>query len=379
MTFPATIDAANASRDLWDAVVVGAGPAGTVAARELSRNGMRVLLVDKAQFPRRKVCGCTLNSAALTALDRVGLGRVVAENHGVTLSAVRLASAGTIATIALPGGVALSRERFDLALLREAVASGVAFLSGVSARLGASERDWREVRLGPIATRARLVVAADGLASTIAASDGVRAVTKPRSRLGIGTIVPDAPRFYSDGTVYMAVGRGGYVGLVRLEDGQLDLAAAMDPAFLREHDGPGNAAIRILETSGFPAIPGLSNAPWRGTPPLTRRLARIGGNRWLAIGDAAGYVEPFTGEGMAWAISSALAVTPIAIRAVRASTWQPRFVQEWTSAHARTVRQNQGICRVSAWVLRSQTLSRLCVTALSLAPRLASPVVAARG
>ena len=61
----------------WDALVIGAGPAGSVTARELARRGRRVLLVDRATFPRSKVCGGCLNGAAIRTLERLGLGRVL--------------------------------------------------------------------------------------------------------------------------------------------------------------------------------------------------------------------------------------------------------------------------------------------------------------
>ncbi|MBX9624847.1 MAG: FAD-dependent oxidoreductase, partial [Gemmataceae bacterium] len=70
--------AAGVTDRTWDAVVVGAGPAGSVTARGLARRGLAVLLVDKATFPRPKVCGCSLNAAALTGLGAVGLGHVPA-------------------------------------------------------------------------------------------------------------------------------------------------------------------------------------------------------------------------------------------------------------------------------------------------------------
>ena len=73
MTVAAMITAEEAAARSWDAVVVGAGPAGSVAARELARRGVSVLLVDKATFPRAKVCGCCLNAAALDTLAKIGL------------------------------------------------------------------------------------------------------------------------------------------------------------------------------------------------------------------------------------------------------------------------------------------------------------------
>src|SRR5262249_58903437 len=120
----------------WDAVVVGAGPAGSVTARELARGGARVLLVDKATFPRPKVCGCCLNRAALAALRAVGLGHIPARCGAVPLSRVKLAAGRSAADVLLPGGVAVSREAFDAALVAEAVSAGVTFRPGVSWRAG---------------------------------------------------------------------------------------------------------------------------------------------------------------------------------------------------------------------------------------------------
>lgn len=374
MSLPGTIAAADAADRAWDAVVVGAGPAGAVASRELSRAGLAVLLVDKANFPRRKVCGCCLNAAALATLDRVGLGNLTRECGAVPLTGVRLAAGGRSAGIALPGGVALSREAFDVALIRAAIAAGVSFLPGTSAKLGAREGEFRCVDLAGTPTRTRVVVAADGLAGGLTAADANRPVVRPRSRIGAGTATETAPAFFGRGTIFMAVGRGGYVGLVRLEDGRLDLAAAFDPAFVRNLGGLGPAAADVLRSAGFPPVPGIAELPWRGTPALTRHAARVAGDGWFAVGDAAGYVEPFTGEGMAWAVASGAAVAPVVVRAV-GSPARESHARTWAAAHARAVRDRQGVCRAAAWVLRSPTLCRVAVSALSLVPRLAGPVV----
>ena len=374
----------------WDAVVIGAGPAGSVAARELARRGARVLLVDRAAFPRSKVCGCCLNGAALSALDSIGLGHLAGSCGAVPLTSMHLAAGRISAQFRMPHGVVLSRSAFDLALVREAEAAGATFLPSTQARLEAIEPDaqarndypllarrarpdTRSIRLvGETSTQiaARVVILATGL------SNGD---SRPSlgSRLGGGTIVPAdlAPDFYRPGQLFMATGRGGYVGLVRLEDTRLDVAAAFDASFVRTSGGLGATAEAILSQTRWPAILGLAELSWKGTPALTRRRSAVAEHRLFAVGDAAGYVEPFTGEGMAWAIASAAALAPIALRAI--AKWNDSCMREWERVHRRTVRRRQWICRAASHVLRSPMLTGLAVRALSLMPSLSRPVVAA--
>lgn len=338
----------------WDAVVIGAGPAGAVSARELARGGARVLLLDRAHFPRPKVCGCCVNGSAIGTLERLGLSHVLAK--AVPLRAVALARGARRATVSLPAGVALSREAFDSALVDEAVRAGVEFRPGTTAKLG------EELE------RANVVIVATGLVG----NDGT---PEAGSRIGAGAQVPaaDVPEFYANGTIFMATGRGGYVGLVRVEDGRLDVAAAFDAQFVRSHKSPGAAAEAVLRETGWPVPSNLAELNWKGTPALTRRAKQLAGERWFAVGDAAGYVEPFTGEGMAWAVASAAALAPIALRAAR--DWHPRFVCEWESAHRLTIGARQRTCKLVSRVLRSPTLTALAVRALGMVPALARPVV----
>ncbi len=206
---------------------------------------------------------------------------------------------------------------------------------------------------------------------------GGDATPESGSRLGAGIVLPAevAPQFYHPHTIHMATGRGGYVGLVRVEDGRLDVAAAFDTAFVKAAGGLGPAAEAILGEVGWPVPVGLAEAPWKGTPALTRRPARLADHRLFVVGDAAGYVEPFTGEGMAWAVMSAAALAPIAARAVR--SWNDDLIREWEATHRRVVGRRQRVCRIVSRVLRSPLLTGLTVRALRLAPILSRPVVAA--
>jgi len=371
MTLDATVTSTEIANRPWDAVVVGAGPAGTLAAREIARRGKSVLLLDRSAFPRWKVCGCCLNGSALSTLAAVGLGDLPARLGAVPLSGVAIAAGGRTATVRLQSGVALSREAFDAALIRDAIRNGVAFRPTTEARrVGETEIELatgsERIRIQP-----SILIAADGLNGQLAATTGERPSVAHGSRIGAGTVADCGADSYEPGKIHMAVGRGGYVGLVRLEDGRLDVAAAFDSAFVRAAGGLGNAAVAILREAGFPEIASLADSSWKGTPPLTRSPGCIAGERWFAVGDAAGYVEPFTGEGMAWALASGAAVAPLAVR-----EWSPSLAAEWKATHRRIVQDRQSLCRIVSRVLRSPRLTAVAVRLLGIAPSLSQPVIA---
>jgi flavin-dependent dehydrogenase len=337
----------------------------------LAWRGLGVLLVDKAHFPRPKACGGCLNRAALAGLAAVGLGHVPAALGATSIRRARIATGpGRAADVPLPGGVAVSREAFDAALVEEALAAGVTVRTGVRAVIDPVDCTGRVVRLDTNeVVLARVVIDAAGLAgNTGPAAAG--------SRVGIGTVLSadDAPEWYEPGTIHLVVARSGYVGAVRVEAGRLDVAAAFDPAILRSR-GPGPAVNDVLTEAGLPALDDPDRFTWKGTPLLTRRPASRAGERLFAIGDAAGYVEPFTGEGIAWAVASATAVAPLAERAVAA--WDDRLIGEWNRTHDKLIRNKQRTCRVVARVLRHPRLTRMTVGLLQVLPRLSRPVVAA--
>lgn len=359
---------------IWDAIVVGAGPAGATIARELARMGCAVLLVDKSPFPRGKVCGCCLNGSAMATLKQLGLGYILADLGAVPLRSLHLSSGHRSARLPLPTGVSLSRSAFDHALVQAAIASGATFLPTVTAKLGTLEDGLSTLMLAPqdVSIVTRLVIAADGLNGRLMAPVGERQTIAAGSRIGGGAIVDQPPAFYEPGTIYMAVAPSGYVGLVRLEDGRLDVAAAFDADSVRERGGLERAAGSVLKSAGMPAIPSVA---WRGTPPLTRTTRRLSGPHWFTVGDAAGYIEPFTGEGMAWALAGAASLAPLAAEAIRSRKWDTRWEQRWETIFQQVIRQRQGTCRLVARFLRSPTLCRVAITVLSRVPRLATPII----
>ena len=357
-------------KSTYDVVVIGAGPAGSLAARSAARAGASVLLVDKAVFPRAKVCGCCVNRHALQTLAEAGLGDVCRRLGAVPLKRLRLAADGRCAELPLPGGVAVGRAVFDEALAQAATDAGIEFHDGTGARLvGPGEVELRDASHGGQA-RAGVVVLATGLSGSAEANNGSSARVCSTSHMGFGTVLNAAPGdLVEPGTVQMCCGAQGYVGLVQLEDGRLDVAAAMAPGYVRAVGGPGPAAIATIRSAGLPVPAELSTARWRGTPTLTRRRARIAGPRLLVVGDAAGYVEPFTGEGIGWALAGGRAAGELAARG-----WDRSIGKAWVRKYRGLIRRRQVGCIALAALLRRPRLTRVAVATLARLPQLAAPV-----
>jgi flavin-dependent dehydrogenase len=359
----------------WDVIIAGAGPAGSLTAILLARLGHEVLLIDRELFPRHKVCGCCLNGAAVRILKQAGQGRILQDTQASKLTSLVLEVSGRQGQLPLSENYALSRSKLDHALARAACDDGSAFLSGVAARLQETEKEFCRVRLqdrdSERVFEGRIVVCADGLkGSFLSHRSDLRSTASPNSRIGLAAIQSAPLRGHPPGTIRMAVGRHGYVGRVRVEDGSLNIAAAVDQERLRRHR-PAAVLEKILMESGAPAIPGLGDLEWRGTPNLTRIRALSASRRLFIVGDALGYEEPFTGEGIAWALGGARLLVPIIADCLEA--WQEDAPLRWTELVHRRVRKKQIWCRLIRRALRRPMACKAAFGFLNINPRLVTP------
>ena len=296
------------------------------------------------------------------------------------VSEIELVAGARRARLAWPEGVALSRERLDRELVDAARRSGAAFLPGACVLASTLEQDHRAVLLqqGPQrqTVRAQVVVMASGLGGPrIQDGPGAVAQVARGAYLGVQAVLPTPPAWYAPGRIVMACGTGGYVGCVQLEDGRLNIAAALHPARLQADHGPGPSVAALLEEAGLPVPQAWPSLDWQGTPALTQRRCPPAGARIFMIGDAAGYVEPFTGEGIAWALASGLAVAPLASEAARC--WDPAWIGRWAQEHARMIRPRQWLCRLITQGVRRTALVRRLVALLARHPGLAAPLIRA--
>jgi flavin-dependent dehydrogenase len=363
---------------IWDAVVIGAGPAGALAAHQLAKRGLKTLLVDGKAFPRSKVCGGCLSAKAVDLLERIGLGRLVERTTEGQTEGLQLHTPHRELLISVPGGKIVQRAAFDAALAAAAVAEGAVFLDNTRATVvPAVEQNCRTIELNSNdavldTVRTRLVLACDGLAgSSLARLPFLRSIPAKESRIGLGATV-NGDHCLPPDRVHMAVHSVGYVGAVRLRDGTVHLAAAVDPSALKPV-GPARLISNILTACRMRPPDDLNSSEVRGTVLMTRRPSRWSGERVFLLGDAAGYVEPFTGEGIARALASALAVVPLAVEAQ--SCWSPRLAAKWNQAYRRRVIGNTFVCRLLSQLCRRPWLLDLSMQSFNAAPRMAAPLV----
>ncbi len=362
----------------WDVVVIGAGPAGSTAAIQLARAGVKVLLVDKQRFPRHKICGCCLSAATLSLLTKYRLAPELDAINNV-INQLHLFTRLNSTVIDIPAGKAVSRAILDSALALMAIESGAKFCQGVTATIleSADNGLTRLVKLSGShekIIRSSIVIAADGLlGNSLRHIKALSTVKESGNLISAGMILEEAPDYYKPGNIYMLCPDKGYLGLVRLQDGSLDIAAALNLEIVKQYHGPANLVEHYIDEAGLPRIKGLKDGAWRGTRALTRSRVNLAYERIFVIGDAGGYVEPFTGEGIAWAISSGVLISPLALAAI--ANWDPSMSLAWDRSYKHHMSSKQAFCKVVSAVLSEAVFRETCVLLLSVMPAIAKPFV----
>lgn len=346
----------------FDALVIGSGPAGSVAATVLARSGARVALVDKARFPRDKACGDLVGPRGVQLLTDLGIqvaGAVPVGDMVVVGPTARRVRLPCFAGRAYPGhALALPRADLDAALHDAAVAAGAEpFLGRAAAPLfGAAGLEGFTLATG-IELRADVVIGADGASSHVAAAANlvdphrvlwgfaVRAyLDAPVDEPHIVLWEPSRWRVFP-GYGWLFPGPGGGanlgLGLGMLSNRTAAAAAARDlPAFTN--------TLRALGLLGA-ATPAPILGGWLKLGMVGTRPAR---GRVLLTGDAAGLVNPLQGEGISQAMGSGRAAAQAVLagparsaehyRAHLATTYAP-YNTTTATAHATLLRHPRAV------------------------------------
>ncbi|MBC7999359.1 MAG: hypothetical protein IAF58_15520 [Leptolyngbya sp.] len=299
---------------------------------------------------------------------------LIDDSGAIPLESLYLADGVSHARVKLPGGHALSRSYFDFALIEAAIKKGVTFLPGVSAKVLNENSEHSSVQISnqnmSASLSGKITIIADGLSGhALDQLPGFEVEVAPRARFGCGITFPNSSAYYQPGCIYMACHRGGYVGLVKIENGGIDIAAALDRTYSREVGSLAAGVAKILNECGLklPVSDGeFYDSAWRGTDSLTRTRKIISDERIFVIGDSCGYPEPLTGEGIAWALESAESVFPLALKGI--ARWENSLCSMWQSKHRNLVDQRKFKSRVIAYGLRNDHIRKTSIQILSRFP-----------
>ena len=379
----------------YDAIVVGSGPAGATAALLLSRSGWRVAIVEKAAFPRRKVCGEFVSATTWPLLDALGVGYELRGQAGPVVRRVGVFAGTSMVTAPMPatgdgleGGRAVSREWLDAVLLRRAVSAGATlwqpwtvarFESGASGHactIEHRERDECSVLEAPV------IVAAHG------SWDRGPLPTQPRRKAAAAVdLLGFKARFLGgsldEDLMPLLAFPGGYGGMVNTGAGRVSLSCCirrdhLDAARAR-HPGltAGEAVLaHIFEhCDGVGAVLAAASCDgqWLGAGPIRPGIHDFGQGGVFAIGNAAAEAHPIVAEGISIAIQSAAllaqtlgrfspaASTPTALAAAHA-----RYPRLWRRNFVPRMRASA----LYAWLFMRPLPTRLAVASMRAFPSL---------
>lgn len=316
------------NRTQFDALVIGAGPAGSTVAIQLARAGWSVALIEKQRFPRRKVCGECLAASNLPLLQTLGIGDAFTARAGPDLRQVTLLRGETAVTADLPAadhdrypwGRALGRETLDSLLLEQARAAGaVVFQPCTVQTILGNAGDWQcEIRepdsAARLQLRASIVVDAHGSWQNLP-SDRVRRRQQRSAADLFGFKANFSGSMLATGQISVLALDGGYGGMVMGDDKMMTLACCIRRDRLRdlrsgESGLSASAAVEDWlqrECAGVrQALQGAArNGPWLTSGPLAPGVRLDARDGIFRVGNAAGEAHPILGEGMSMALQSA--------------------------------------------------------------------------
>ncbi|MCE9595416.1 MAG: NAD(P)/FAD-dependent oxidoreductase [Planctomycetes bacterium] len=380
-----------------DVVIAGAGPAGSTLAQRLALAGRRVALVEKRRFPRAKVCGeflspeCRPLFAELGVLDAIvahGARRVRGlELHGWEHSALGRYGPLGRATSEEPHGLALRREVLDELLLERALSTGGVEFFAETAVLGlirengavrglvARGRDGATCEL-----RARFTVGADGVRSRVAEELGVREPLAWLDKLALSAHVVDVAwndvaevHFFDRGYFACAPVDGGRVCVNLVVDRAAYRAAALAPHeyFERLLERAPKLRERVRGPLGFARVTGLGPLAFRTTAQTFDGAA--------LVGDACGYIDPVTGDGVFLALRGARLLAVALDEALSAGRIDRAALDGYVAGRKRELAPRTVAAKLLQRALAHPRVSRSALAVLDARPGLADLAVAVAG
>lgn len=380
-----------------DVLVLGAGPAGSALANRLAQDGFDVRLVDRKEFPRDKPCGEFLSPQCRPHLEALGLGPALAalgpklvrgmQLHGYGRKAVGLfRGVGTHAIMATRG-FGIRRSRLDAAMVEAAVRSGARFLP--RHELAHLLRDGDRVvgaalRIGDGSVetcRARWVVGADGVHSRTARLLGVQRAMPWLDQFALVAHYRGVePRQCAEVHLFP----GGFFAATTVDQGEFSVNLVVPRRTLRQRAAPDWDAFVASHYDRAPSfgerlLGARRTSPWRGVGPLAFETTRQVESGAALVGDACGYVDPLTGEGVYFALFGARALGDALTQAMHHPAREQAALAGYVAARQREIVPRLRASRALQRALQHPWLVRHFLAATARWPAFADLVVTLTG
>ena len=344
--------------EIFDVAIVGGGPAGSSCAAFCALAGLHTLVLEREKFPREKVCGDCVNPSCWPVLERLGLApRVLDLPHSKLTSVEFIAIDGHKVSVDLPTGndceISVKRSRFYDLLLRRAREVGAMVCEETVVTALDHNGDWKIATATSGDFQARALIAADGRNSTVARLRNFlpRAT---RERVALQAHIP-LPRNFGKRIVLQFL-REGYSGQAPVNKAELNLCLVGTP--------PTISTLRQWAQGHFEIA---ANQPWRTITPLTRAPVPCAHENLLFIGDTARVVEPFTGEGIYYALRSGELAADATAKIVRGKDRQ-KALREFALDCAEMYRGRLWINRLARSAVLSPRLASFLIQAARVEP-----------
>ena len=348
--------------EIFDVAIVGGGPAGSSCAAFCARGGLRTLVLEREKFPREKVCGDCLNPSCWPVLQRLSLAQRVRDLPHSKLDSVEfIAIGGRNVSVDLPSGddceLSVKRSLFDALLLKRAQDLDAHVREETTVRALTHNGNWKIETAGGENFSARILIGADGRNSTVARLCNL--LPRPaRERVALQAHIA-LPQNFGRRVVLQFLPEG-YSGQAPVNETELNLCLVGTP--------PTISRLRKWAEGHFEIT---ANQSWRTITPLTRSPVPCAHENVLFIGDAARVVEPFTGEGIYYAMQSG-ELAAIAISKIMRGEDQQATLREFAGACAEMYRGRLWINRLARMAVLWPRAGSLFVRAAQIQPAIMS-------
>ena len=318
---------------MYDVIIAGGGPAGSIAAERACRGGLDVLMLEKATYPRNKICGGGVSQKAMDVIGGIGKELIERETFGARIFLPDYRNfAGTIGDRV---AVMTRRENLDHWLSSRAEDGGAVVQDGEGVKDVLFTGDYVEVVTSKDRYRSRMIIGSDGVNSTVARRSGIR--TRWGDDIGmcleaeveLGETVVD--ECVEDRLVEFYFTRDRGYGWIFPKRDHISIGIGEFAPRVHGLKGAFSRFVRDVSIRKNIDIEGSISGINSYRIPAGGFPRRIHGDRVLLTGDAAGFVDPFLGEGIYYAVKSGEIAADIAAGAVESDDFSERFLQEYVA------------------------------------------------